>query len=452
MASVFQRGSRWYVRVKDSTGRWINRVTTATTKTEARRLAGDVERKAERVRFGLEAAPPVDGGGTLGDLLSWWLDTYRKGQPAYATEECGVRVHIQLSALASLPLVQVTPGQIEELLQRKAGDGLSAESLNHLRGYIGRAFSKARKAGRWHGTNPVLDVGRRRVNRKTPDYLRPDEVRGVLDNLPERWRPAFAVAIYCGLRFGEVAGLRKTDVDFGEDPHLTVRRSWARDTTKGGRARVIPVPAECVPFLCAAAAASSSDLLFPGEGGKMLGRGKRLTPMLRRAMARAGLVTGYVHKCRRPGCQHAVAAPDRALRRCPSHAARLWPVPQVRPVQFKATRATCASVLIQLGASPAAVATVLGHADVKTTMEHYAALSPGFMRSEVERLRFGFPVEAPVRVAAGAEAGPFAAPLLHGEGGDVKKAGTPGQDPQDVPAFGVARDTGFEPVALSSGG
>jgi hypothetical protein len=126
----------------------------------------------------------------------------------------------------------------------------------------------------------------------------------------------------------------------------------------------------------------------------------------------------------------------------------------VRPVQFKATRATCASVLIQMGASPAAVATVLGHADVKTTMEHYAALSPGFMRSEVERLRFGFPVpsEAPVRVAAGAEAGPFAAPLLQGEGGDVKKAGNPGQDPQDVPAFGMARDTGFEPVALSSGG
>ena len=282
MASVFQRGSRWYVRVKDSTGRWINRVTVATTKTEARRLAGDVERKAERVRFGLEAAPPVDGGGTLGDLLTWWLDTYRRGQPAYATEASGVRVHIQASALASLPLVQITAGQIEELLQRKAGDGLSAESLNHLRGYIGRAFSKARKAGRWHGTNPVLDVDRRRVNRKTPDYLRPDEVRGVLDNLPERWRPAFAVAIYCGLRFGEVAGLRKTDVDFGEDTHLTVRRSWARDTTKGGRARVVPVPAECIPFLRAAVAASPSDLLFPGEGGKMLGRGKRLTPMLRR--------------------------------------------------------------------------------------------------------------------------------------------------------------------------
>lgn len=86
----------------------------------------------------------------------------------------------------------------------------------------------------------------------------------------------FAVAIYCGLRFGEVAGLHKTDVDIGEDPRLTVRRSWARDTTKGGRARVVPVPAECVPFLRAVIAGSPSDL-FPGKDGKMLSRGKRLT-------------------------------------------------------------------------------------------------------------------------------------------------------------------------------
>ena len=108
-------------------------------------------------------------------------------------------------------------------------------------------------------------------------------------------------------------------------------------------------------------------------------------------------------------------------------------------------------MLIQLGASPAAVATVLGHADVKTTMERYAALSPGFMRSEVERLKFGFPVEATVRVAAGAEAGPFAAPLLQGEGADVKKAGTPGQMPQESPAFRLERETGFEPATLSLG-
>jgi len=156
----------------------------------------------------------------------------------------------------------------------------------------------------------------------------------------------------------------------------------------------------------------------------------------------------YIDTRRRgPGCWRWACCSSR----CPSHGARLWPVAQVRPVQFKATRATCASVLIQLGASPAAVATLLGHADVKTTMDRYAALSPGFMRSEVERLRFGLPVEAPVRAAADAEAGPFAAPLLQGEGAPKEKAGTPRQDPQDVPAFRLERETGFEPATLSLG-
>ena len=31
------------------------------------------------------------------------------------------------------------------------------------------------------------------------------------------------------------------------------------------------------------------------------------------------------------------------------------------------------------------------------------------------------------------------------------KAGTPGQDPQDVPAFSLERETGFEPATLSLG-
>ena len=55
MASVFQRGATWYARVKDSTGRWRNLATEARTKTEARRLADDLARRAERVRLGLEA-------------------------------------------------------------------------------------------------------------------------------------------------------------------------------------------------------------------------------------------------------------------------------------------------------------------------------------------------------------------------------------------------------------
>ncbi len=399
-----QEYGSWLAKYLDAGGHRIVLPTSASTKTEARRMAGELERRAERVRLGLEVAPPDDGGGTLRDLMRWWLDTYRQGQPAYATEESGIRLHILGSDLADVRLAQVTASRIEALLRAKAAAGLGPETLNHLRGYISRAFNKARKAGRWTGPNPVVDVDRIRVPRKLPDYLRTEEARGVLEHLPAPWRAFFAVAIYCGLRFGEVAGLRKTEVELGDNPRLTVRRSWSRETTKGGKARVVPVPAECVPFLRAALATSPDDLLFPTQDGRMISRSKRLSPMLRRAMGRAGLVTGYRHKCRRAGCTHTEMAPDRALRRCPDHGAALWPVPQVRPVQFKATRATCASLLIQAGAHPAAVSAVLGHSDVRITMERYAALAPGFLRSEVERLRLGVPAPveaAPVLAAAG---------------------------------------------------
>jgi len=186
----------------------------------------------------------------------------------------------------------------------------------------------------------------------------------------------------------------------------------------------------------------------------MLTRGKRLSPMLRRALARAGFVTGYKHKCRRHGCDYVEEAKDTEPRKCPKHGMRLWPVAEVRQVKFKATRATCASLLTQLGASRTAVSAVLGHADMKTTMAHCAALSPGFLRAEVERLRLGILEPwVPPRPGGSRSRIGFVCCTLAARGGDpMEKAGTPGQDPQDVPALRMARDTGFEPVALSSGG
>jgi hypothetical protein len=54
----------------------------------------------------------------------------------------------------------------------------------------------------------------------------------------------------------------------------------------------------------------------------------------------------------------------------------------------------------------------------------YGHLAPGCLRAEVDRLAFGLPApevpaEAPVKVAAGDDLAPFAAPLLHGAGRDA---------------------------------
>ena len=76
MASVYKRGKRWWIRYRDAHRQWQSEACSAATKTEARDLAVDLERRAERQWRGLEPLPPRDGGGSLGDLFRWWLETY----------------------------------------------------------------------------------------------------------------------------------------------------------------------------------------------------------------------------------------------------------------------------------------------------------------------------------------------------------------------------------------
>ena len=81
--------------------------------------------------------------------------------------------------------------------------------------------------------------------------LRIEEIPRVLEHVPPLWRPFTATAIYAGLRKGELCGLRKCDVDL-DAGLITVRRSYERETTKGGHADVIPIAPALAPFLQAA--------------------------------------------------------------------------------------------------------------------------------------------------------------------------------------------------------
>jgi len=437
MASPYLKDGKWYLRWKDEAGHWRGKVSAARTKTEARRLQGELERRVERVRLGVDAPIPEDGGGTLGDLLAWWLAAYSKGTPSHATNESAIRKHFVGSDLAALTLAAVTPGRVETFLQAKSAD-LSPQKVNHLRGYLSRAFNAARRAGRYLGPNPVRDVRKRRVHRRKPDFLRAHEVPLLLRALGERWRPLFAAAIYTGLRKGELLALRKSDVDL-ERRILTVGRSHDRDTTKGGHADGIPIATELAPFLQLAVDASPSQLVFPREDGSMMRRDVNLEHTLRRALGRAGVVEGYSHVCRRKGCGHVESATDEEQRRCPNDGRKLWVKAVVRPIRFQDLRHTTASLLIMSGANLPAVQRILRHSDPKLTTEVYAHLAPEYLRAEVDRLSFGPAVTG------------FATPLLRTPPAGTKKAGTRSKEALEFRPRRLERETGFEPATLSLG-
>lgn len=183
----------------------------------------------------------------MDELLEWWVATYLAKSPGFNRAIGTVRKHLMGSKLGRLRLAELTPGKIESFLQEKVGAYLP-QTLNHIRAYLGRAFSAARKTERFRGSNPVTEVKKRKVPKRKPDFLRADEVSPVLGALPDFWLPLFATALYTGLRKGELPGLRKTGADLGSRL-LTVAYSYERGTTKGGHADVIPIASRLVPYL-----------------------------------------------------------------------------------------------------------------------------------------------------------------------------------------------------------
>src|SRR5207248_7030902 len=153
MASVYQKRGHgpWYLRVKGAAGRWADIASTAKTKTEARRLAADLERKAERQRLGLDPLP-TDCTLTVGQLVEWWLQE-RCPQASYGREESRLRKNIISTSLGAVPVRHLTAARVEDHLHELERAGAAPASVNHVRAKLRTLFFRARKAGLWVGAN-----------------------------------------------------------------------------------------------------------------------------------------------------------------------------------------------------------------------------------------------------------------------------------------------------------
>lgn len=200
------------------------------------------------------------------------LDDYAERWAASRRDQRETRQHLQhhiLPALGALrPLTSITRADVEAFV-RQLDDNVMAKRIAwktaiNIFGTCTKLFDDAVNAKKVelralaNRTNPCTDVrGPDRGEHRQSSWLFPREADALLSSaaIPVRWRVLYSLGLYTGLRRGELAVLRVADVviDAG---YITVHKAHDRVTggtksTKGKRARRVPIEPELLPLLIA---------------------------------------------------------------------------------------------------------------------------------------------------------------------------------------------------------
>ena len=356
---------RWRARYRDPNGR--SRSKTFARKADAQDFLDDsstdqrrgewIDPRQRRLRFDEWAD-------------RWWSTTVRL-QPAtrrgyWMKLERHVRPYFAGRKLHEIDFLDV-----EEFIAELHRKGLSPKTVRECVTIVSLVFRGAVHAN-VRRDNPAsghqLDVRHKPIS--TGDVLDMAQVTRLVEATPERWRTAIWLLVLCGLRPAELCGLRVGSIDFGRRTlHVsgTLQPVEKHDGTAWGLVegppktaagdRVIPLPQWICDDLAAMLATRRATLgpagvdgpafLFVTRYGNPVNRDKLRERVVRPALRKAGL-------------------PD--------------------TIRTYDLRHSHASLLIDLGANPLAVAQRMGHSDPAMTLRVYGHLFEGVQEHLTEQL------------------------------------------------------------------
>jgi integrase len=211
------------------------------------------------------AAPPAAEGETFEAWSERWLThrTHVRGLKSVVDDAGRLRNHVW-PILGAKPIAGITSDDLEvvrDALDSKVREGKIAwKTAWNTWGIVTVAFGAASRSKdrtlRVRSDNPALGLeGPDRGSRLARQYLYPSEFLRFVSypDVPLRWRRLVTLAIYTGLRAGEIRALTWGDVDL-EHLVISVTKAYNRKTrrlgtTKTDETRRIPIEAELVPLL-----------------------------------------------------------------------------------------------------------------------------------------------------------------------------------------------------------
>lgn len=269
MGDVLNRGSRerprWYCRYVDVDGKRKQKATRQTTRVAAERYLAELEARIARGQAGIVELTPAERARktvTIGELATRFLDEYAppriKSIKNYRRDARSVLKARILPALRARAAASIGTHDIERFRDSLAAEPhrLAPASIVQTLAVLSKLYNWARRAGLVDCANPVQGVERPRLQHSI-DFLSQGEIAQLLATADELARstpsatiagivraPMVATAIYCGLRKGELFGLRWSDVAL-DAARLDVNRSYEL-LPKSGKPRHVPMHPELV--------------------------------------------------------------------------------------------------------------------------------------------------------------------------------------------------------------
>jgi integrase len=345
-------------------GKWLAQVLiggrrlshTAETKREAERWIRETLLKAEQGLLPAEA-----GRVTVGQFLDRWLEAKAPALRPKTLEYYRDFVRLYLKpVLGGLRLWDLRPDHLQALYADMLKRGLKPATVRLRHATIRTALNDALRWG-LAARNVAQAVRPPRPERREMKTWTPEEARRFLEAVAgSRLEAAYRLALCCGLRLGELAGLKWEDIDL-EPASLQVRRTllwtgrlggedgvfYGEPKTARGR-RQVELPAQVVEALRRRRQlAQKEERLLAGprwqESGHVFTtlQGKPLDPRI--------IQKDFAEWVRKAG------------------------LPRIR---FHDLRHTCATLLLSQGVHPKVVQELLGHSQISVTLDTYSHVLP----------------------------------------------------------------------------
>jgi len=273
-------------------------------------------------------------------VTEYWPAQISKTERTLGTEEGYYRKWL-LPALGDIPLARIDIGTLEALKNRLVQTGKAPATIARVLGIFRQVWNHAAARDVLQGACPVRRVKTPKKDNARQRFLTPEEAASLLQALHRRSldiHDEALLALFCGLRAGEIFNLAVGDCDFA------TQTIFLRDT-KTGKNRFAYMTTEVESMLKRRLGGKTQqDSLFPAKGG---GTRRWVSQTFDRAVAELGLNEGVTDP-RQKVCFHTL-------------------------------RHTFASWLVQRGTPLYEVAKLMGHSTIRMT-ERYSHLAPDAVR------------------------------------------------------------------------